>query len=147
MSKSITAMVLACLLGFSSMAQKASVFNTKGVAINGYDVVAFFTDSNAIKGNAVFSIQWQGASWWFASPEHAAAFSASPEKYAPQYGGYCAYGTSEGHKAPTEIDTWSIRNGKLYFNYNKKVQGLWLKDQQHLIEKADTQWPLIKDKE
>ena len=74
-------------------------------------------------------------------------FKQNPQKYAPQYGGYCAYGTSQAHKAPTETDTWSIVNDKLYFNYNKKVQALWLKDQPALIKKADTNWPEIKDKE
>lgn len=147
MKRSFTMILFTCLFSFSGMAQKACVFNTNGTAIHGYDVVAFFTDSNAAKGKPEFVIQWQGADWLFASQEHAAVFSAAPEKYAPQYGGYCAYGTAEGHKAPTEIDTWKIKNGKLYFNYNKKVQELWLKNQQQLIEKADKQWPLMKDTE
>jgi hypothetical protein len=147
MKRSVTMALLASLLSFSAMAQKASVFNTKGIAINGYDVVAFFTDSNAVKGMPAFKVHWQDADWLFINTEHAASFKANPEKYAPQYGGYCAYGTAEGHKAPTEIDTWKIKDGKLYFNYNKQVQKMWLNDLPHLIEKADGQWPLIKDKE
>jgi hypothetical protein len=67
-----------------------------------------------------------------------------PEKYAPQYGGYCAYGTSEGHKAPTQAETWTIVNGKLYFNYNKQVKQMWMKDQAHRIEIADQKWPEVK---
>jgi hypothetical protein len=71
-------------------------------------------------------------------------FAVDPEKYAPQYGGYCAYGTADGHKAPTETDTWTIDNNKLYFNYNQKVKELWNKDRPGLIKKADEQWPKIK---
>ena len=74
------------------------------------------------------------------------SFKKSPEKYAPQYGGYCAYGTAGGHKAPTQTETWTIVDGKLYFNYNEKVKESWNKEQAKLIEKANTQWPLIKDK-
>ncbi|HEY6900870.1 MAG TPA: YHS domain-containing (seleno)protein, partial [Puia sp.] len=85
--------------------------------------------------------------WCFSSPKNLEAFKASPEKYAPQYGGYCAYGTSQGHKAPTEVDTWTVLDGKLYFNYNQKVKAMWTKDQPALIKKADETWPTLKDKE
>ena len=90
---------------------------------------------------------WQGVNWFFASQSDLDSFKVNPEKYAPQYGGYCAYGTAEGHKAPTETDTWTIVDGKLYFNFNKKVKQYWLKDQSSLIKKADAQWPGLKDKE
>ena len=72
------------------------------------------------------------------------AFKSNPAKYAPQYGGYCAYGTSEGHKAPTQPDAWSIVDGKLYLNYNKDVQSDWKKKQSELIEKANRNWPKVK---
>ena len=138
-------LLLALVIG--SFAQKAPVFNKNGVAIGGYDVVAFFTDNMPVSGSPSFTYQWQDVNWYFANQQHLDSFKLSPEKYAPQYGGYCAYGTSEGHKAPTEIETWTMVDGKLFFNYNKAVQKLWLKDQQGLIKKADEQWPLIKDKE
>lgn len=141
----ITASLL--LLAIVSFAQKTSVFNKNGVAIGGYDVVAFYEESKPVMGNKKFSYQWQDANWYFANQQHLDSFKLSPVKYAPQYGGYCAYGTAEGHKAPTEIETWTIVDGRLFFNYNKAVQKLWLKDQQVLIKKADEQWPLIKDKE
>ncbi len=131
----------------SARAQSAAVFCTNGTALHGYDVVAFFTDSSAVKGDLSHLVHWQGADWLFSSDAHATAFKANPENYAPQYGGYCAYGTADGHKAPTEIDTWKIFDGKLYFNYNKKVQQLWLKDRKHLVETADLKWPEIKDRE
>jgi YHS domain-containing protein len=72
------------------------------------------------------------------------SFKKSPEKFAPQYGGYCANGTAAGHKAPTQTDTWTIVNGKLYFNYNGKVKEMWNKQQASYIEKANTQWHIIK---
>lgn len=129
------------------IAQKASVFNTNGTAIHGYDPVAFFTENKPEKGEEQFSYQWQDVNWLFVSKENLESFKAKPEKYAPQYGGYCAYGTAAGHKAPTETDTWTIVGNKLYFNYNKNVKTLWLKDQKNFIEKADKNWPGIKDKE
>lgn len=138
-------LVLALAIG--SFAQKAPVFNKNGVAIGGYDVVAFYDESKPVMGDKNLSYQWQDVNWYFTSLQHLDSFKLSPEKYAPQFGGYCAYGTAEGHKAPIEIDTWTIVNGKLFFNYNKAVQKLWLEDQQGLIKKADEKWPLIKDSE
>jgi hypothetical protein len=90
---------------------------------------------------------YKDAKWLFATQADLDAFKGSPERYAPQYGGYCAYGTSQGHKAPTKPETWTIVNDKLYFNYNPKVKEMWLKDQQALIEKADKNWVELKDKQ
>ena len=135
------------LISVQAFAQKSPVFNTDGTAIHGYDAVAFFKAGKPEKGKAQFSYKWKDASWLFAGKENLEAFKLNPEKYAPQYGGYCAYGTAEGHKAPTEIDTWAIVGDKLYFNYNKSVKNMWVKDQKKFIEKADKNWPEIKDKE
>jgi YHS domain-containing protein len=134
------------LMSVHTFAQKAAVFNTNGTAIHGYDAVAFFKAGKAEKGNTQFSYKWQDVNWQFASKENLEAFKVAPEKYAPQYGGYCAFGTADGYKAPTEIDTWTIAGDKLYFNYNKNVKVLWAKDQKNFIEKADKNWPEIKDK-
>jgi len=128
-------------------AQKSSVYVAGGKAIKGYDPVAFFTESKPMMGKDSLTLKWNGASWFFADRKDLELFQATPEKYAPQYGGYCAYGTSQGHKAPTEVETWTVVDGKLYFNYNKKVKELWVKDQTGLIQKADANWPMIKDKE
>jgi YHS domain-containing protein len=135
------------LMAMQGFAQKATVFNSNGIAIHGYDPVAFFTENKPEKGKEQFSYKWQDVNWLFATKENLESFKAMPEKYAPQYGGYCAYGTAAGHKAPTETDTWTIVGDKLYFNYNKNVKALWLKDQKNFIEKADKNWPGIKDKE
>jgi YHS domain-containing protein len=128
-------------------AQKAEVYSPGGKAIKGYDPVAFFTDSKPVKGADNLSYSWKGANWFFANRQNLERFKANPGKYAPQYGGYCAYGTSQGHKAPIEIDTWTILNDKLYFNYNQKVKETWIKDEAVYIQKADKQWPELKDKE
>jgi YHS domain-containing protein len=113
-------------------------------AINGYDPVAFFTQSGPIKGNDEFTYSWKDVNWYFASQQDLDAFKANPEMYAPQYGGYCAYGTAEGHKAPTQPDTWTIANGKLYFNYNQAVKQLWSGNRDAFIQKADTAWLRVK---
>jgi hypothetical protein len=135
------------LMALQSHAQISPVFAPGGKAIRGYDPVAFFSESKPVMGYDSLTFMWKDASWMFATKENRDLFVATPEKYTPQYGGYCAYGTSEGHKAPTQVETWSIANGKLYFNYNKNVQKEWNKNQPALIEKADKVWPEIKDKE
>ncbi len=83
----------------------------------------------------------------FASKANLDSFKKAPEHYAPQYGGYCAYGTAGGHKAPTETETWTIIDDKLYFNYNKKVKDQWVKKTAAYIEKANVNWEIIKDSE
>ncbi|MBS1567182.1 MAG: YHS domain-containing protein [Bacteroidetes bacterium] len=147
MKKTISTGLLALFILLSAHAQKSPVYITGGKAIKGYDPVAFFTASKPMMGKDSLMLQWNGASWYFASRSNLEAFRAAPEKYAPQYGGYCAYGTAQGHKAPTETDTWSVVDGKLYFNYNQKVKTMWMKDQPALIKKADETWPMLKDKE
>ena len=138
--------VALCVTG-NMFAQKSAVFVSDNAAIHGYDAVAYFKESKPVKGTKEFSLDWNNATWYFSNKENMESFKKAPEKYAPQYGGYCAYGTSEGHKAPTEPDAWAIVNGKLYFNYNKDVQTMWLKDKEERIKTADKKWVDIKDKE
>lgn len=139
--------VLVVFTMLTTYAQKSEIFAPAGKAIKGYDAVAFFRESKPVMGQDSLSYTWKDATWLFSSRKNMEDFKSNPEKYAPQYGGYCAYGTSQGHKSPTETDTWTIVNEKLYFNYNKKVQTIWLKDEKALIEKADQQWSDIKNKE
>ena len=147
MKQKIQLLLLAFMIGVSTWAQKAEIFSHEGKAIRGYDPVAFFTQQMPVKGSPAFEYKWKDAVWQFASKENKEAFEKDPTKYAPQFGGYCAYGTSQGHKAPTETDTWTIVDNKLYFNYNKKVKDSWSKNQQALIEKANLLWPEIRNKE
>ena len=130
-------------MGFFSFlfAQKGEVFTTPKGAIGGYDVVAFFTEQKPVKGKKEFTIEWKDATWYFSTADNKKTFESDPEKFAPQFGGYCAYGVSQNHKSPTEVDTWTIVDGKLYFNYNMEVKQLWLKDQSNLIQLANKNWP------
>ena len=112
-------------------------------AIRGYDTVAYFTDARAVPGLDAHSTEWNGARWKFASAEHLALFKASPEKYAPQYGGYCAFGVAQDHLVGVEPDKFKIIDGKLYLNYNAKVQDAWLKDPDGFIRQADTKYPQL----
>jgi hypothetical protein len=144
MKRTILLTAIAFLSILSVKAQKSEVFAPGGKAIKGYDPVAFFKQSKAVKGVDSLAYKWKDATWLFATRDDMEAFKATPEKYAPQYGGYCAYGTSQGHKAPTQTDTWTVANDKLYFNYNQDVKKLWTKDQDALIKTADEKWPEIK---
>jgi len=135
------------LLSTALQAQKSPVFIEGKAAIRGYDAVAYFTEHKPVKGNKNFSYEWNGADWYFSNNANLDSFKTHPQKYAPQFGGYCAYGTAEGHKAPTDPFAWTIINGKLYLNYNKEVQSLWKQKQDEYIENAEKNWPQLKDKE
>jgi len=126
------------------LAQSSEVFVTDEGAIQGYDAVAYFKEGKPLKGKSEFSTLWNGAQWSFSSKQNLEMFKSNPEKYAPQYGGYCAYGTSEGHKAPTQPDAFTIVNGKLYLNYNKDVRTEWSKNKKERILQADKNWPTVK---
>jgi YHS domain-containing protein len=146
--KKLIGIIVLLFIGLSTtFSQKAEIFSTNGKAIRGYDVVAFFSESKPVQGNESFSYTWKDATWLFSSRENLELFKTNPEKYAPQYGGYCAYGMSGGYKAPTVIETWKIWNGKLYFNYNLKVQELWNKDQSGYVQKADINWEKVRERE
>ncbi len=129
------------------LAQKSPVFVADGAAIHGYDAVAYFKEGKAVPGDPKFAYAYQGTQWRFANAGDLALFKAAPSTYVPQYGGYCAYGTADGHKAPTDPQAWTIVDDKLYLNYNKNVQTSWKKDTKGYIEKADKNWPGLKDKE
>ena len=116
-----------------------------GLAIKGYDPVAYFKDGKAEKGKAEFQSTYSGATYQFASQEHKALFDKEPAKYVPEYGGYCAYGLSQGHKAPVDPQAWTVVDGKLYLNYAAGVRSDWQKDKNGLIKKADAYWPRVKD--
>ena len=128
-------------------AQKSEVFSPSDKAIRGYDPVAYFTEGKAVKGNENLTYHWHDADWYFSSTQNLNSFSKNPDKYVPQYGGYCAYGLSEGHKAPTDPDAWTIVDGKLYLNYSKDVRTKWRENEKERIQKADKNWPQLKDKE
>ncbi len=126
------------------LAAFAGEFNeTDGVAIRGVDVVAYFTDQKAVKGSPEFSSEFKGSKFLFASAVHRDAFAADPEKYAPQYRGYCAFGVSGGYKADTDPAAFTVVDGKLYLNYNGEVKTMWTKDVPGFLKKSDEKWPEV----
>ncbi len=120
-----------------------SSYEETGIAIRGYDTVAYFTQGKPVEGKPEHSIDWRGATWLFSTQEHAELFDAEPEKYAPQYGGYCAYGVAQGYLVKIEPDQWSIVDNKLYLNYDRGVQKKWVKDIPGFITKANDQFSAL----
>ena len=112
-------------------------------AIRGYDTVAYFTENKAVKGIKEHVYEYKGVKWLVASAENKELFIANPEKYEPQYGGYCAYAVSKGGTASVEPDQFTVHNGKLYLNYNASINEKWLQDKDGFIAKADQNWPDI----
>lgn len=117
--------------------------NFLGQAIRGYDPVAYFKQGKAIKGQKHFQYEWKEAKWYFISQQNRDDFIQSPESYAPQYGGYCAWAVSQGYTASTDPEAWHIHQGKLYLNYSKEVQKTWSKDIPGNIQKGDKNWPKL----
>lgn len=121
--------------------QETEIFSVNHLAIRGYDPVAFFTMNDALEGKSDFSFEWKGATWQFTSKENQELFMANPETYAPQFGGYCAWGMREGYKAETKPkNAWTVYNNKLYLNYNKDTTKGWLEAKDQNIETAESNW-------
>jgi YHS domain-containing protein len=114
-----------------------------GVAINGYDPVAYFTDNKSVMGNKKYSFKWNNAEWYFASKIHLEMFEKSPEKYAPQYGGFCAFGITKNKLVSSDPNAWSIVDGKLYLCSTKEVHKLWKEDREENIKKGDKIYPKL----
>ena len=140
-----TVLAVAVFTFAASLSALANEIHTTGnVAINGYDAVAYFTDHKAVRGLAKFTTSYRGAIFHFASAAHRDAFMKNPRDYTPQYGGYCAYGTARGYKAPTEPQAFTIVEDKLYLNYNDSVMTTWRADVTGYIGKADANWDTVK---
>ncbi|HEX2581731.1 MAG TPA: YHS domain-containing (seleno)protein [Dongiaceae bacterium] len=145
----IMAIVFTALVAVgSASADGAKTFiwtNKQGVAINGYDPVAYFTDGKPAKGVPDYKTEWQGATWQFTSAAHRDLFAAAPEKYAPQYGGWCAFGVADGHAAETEPEkAWKIFNNKLYLNWDPDIAVKWQKDIPGYLQKSEANWQSVK---
>jgi len=124
-----------------AMAMEPSVFAEDGVAIRGADPVAFFTEGAPVIGSPEHALMWNDTTWHFASAENMELFMGDPEKYAPQYGGYCAFAMASGYIASTVPEAWTIYEDKLYLNYSTGVRGRWERDIPGNIMKADENWP------
>lgn len=145
----IAAVFTVAMLLFSqagnSQAAEAKVFtgSISGVAINGYDPVAYHTEQKPVAGSEAITADWNGVTWRFASEDNKAAFVATPEKYAPQYGGYCAWAVASGYTAKTDPDAFTLVDGKLYLNYSQGVQSKWRQDTAGNISKGNANWPKV----
>ncbi len=110
-------------------------------AIEGFDAVNYFTQSQPAKGSKDFSFEYRNKHWHFKNSENLALFTANPQKYAPQYGGHCAWRVAQdGAGVYGDPKIWTIVNNKLYLNYSQKVNDLWVKDIPGFIKKADDFW-------
>ena len=145
MKSLLSAMVWPLVLATALLAQTApAIYTTKSnLALSGYDAVSYFKDGKPVAGKPEFSYKWMDATWQFSSAENRDAFKAEPKKYAPQYGGYCAFGTSQGHLVSGDPQAWKVVNEKLYLNYNKDVQKFWLQDIPGYVQKADENYPKL----
>jgi len=141
--RSITALALLSVSSFA--ADLVNVSGASKVALSGYDPVAFFTDAKPVNGSPFISAEHQGATYFFASEEHKALFTANPEHYVPQFGGFCAFGVGLDKLFPVDINTWQVRNDKLYLNLNPAILEKFNADFNGNTAKADKNWPgLVK---
>ena len=143
----LISLVAGAALSVIALASRAGEFNeTNGVAIKGYDPVAFFKESKPVRGKDDFRFDYKGSTFIFSSADNRATFAADPEKYVPQYGGYCAFGTARGYKADIDPATFTVVDGRLYLNYNTQVQKEWAADRTRFIREADERWPAVSKK-
>lgn len=150
MKKWFAVLSVLALLVFAGAAQAGSdpvytgFFSDK--AVSGYDTVAYFTEGKPVVGDKAFSYEYQGAVWLFSSAANRALFVEKPLQYAPQYGGYCAWAASQNKIASADPLRWKIVDGKLYLNYDEKIQQKWEADIPGFIAGADKNWPALLDK-
>lgn len=149
LTPSIKAVFFAISLLMASQAFALDKINASffgNLAIEGYDPVAYFTQNKAVKGSKQYKFEWMDANWHFSSAENMALFKAAPEKYAPQYGGYCAYAVSQNTTAGIKPELFTLHDGKLYLNYNRSINKKWRADRDQYIIDADRYWPLLLEK-
>ena len=137
----VTATAISGAQAFFGSDDKTAYFAEDGVAIRGYDPVAYFDQGKPVEGSPEHSLEWQGVTWHFASAGHRSAFEQNPEKYAPAYGGFCAYAVAKGQLASVDPTAWKIVDGTLYLNYSHSIQDKWEQDIPGHIETAEMNWP------
>ncbi|QDG76678.1 YHS domain-containing (seleno)protein [Labrenzia sp. PHM005] len=131
--------------GFAVSADEITTFTKGGAAIGGTDPVAYFTEGKPVVGSDAYTFQHDDVTWKFSSAENRDKFAADPAKYAPQYGGFCAFGLSKGFKVPVVPEAWKIVDGKLYLNNSLAVQKRFEGNTAELINHADLNWDIVKD--
>jgi len=138
--------LMAVALGAAAVAGDAVNTDKHGLALQGYDPVAYFTEAKPTKGDPAITAEHLGATYRFASAANREAFLAEPDRYAPQYGGWCAYAMARGSKADIDPGAFKVVDGKLYLNYSAGVQKKWEQDIPGYIAKADDRWPEVRDR-
>lgn len=129
----------------AAAARKPPVYAPDGVAVGGHDPVAYFTEGRPVPGNPDITSEWMGALVRFSSAENKATFDADPERYAPRFGGYCAYAVSRGYTASGDPEAWTVHEDRLYLNFSKSVRALWSLRKESNIAKAEANWPDVLD--
>ncbi len=146
----LASVLTAACAGFPHRASQSDAVEAvdlqKGFALKGYDPVAYFSDGRPAAGDPAISYQWRGATWLFATAEHRAAFAADPARYAPQFGGYCAFAVSRGTTADGDPLRWAVVNDKLYLNNNLLAMKFWDEDRPGNIQAGNSNWELIPKK-
>ena len=126
-----------------SQARSTEINSPGGLAIGGYDPVGYFVEARPVRGRADYALMWMGATWLFASADNRAAFEADPYRYAPAFGGYCAYSVSRGYMAASDPEAFAIEGGRLYLIRSQADRELWLQDVAGNIARAQANWPAI----
>jgi YHS domain-containing protein len=144
--RALAALALVVTLLGATPAEAGAINTTlfRNLAIEGTDPVAYFTEGRPVEGSSAYQHEWMGATWRFATAENLELFRADPERYAPQYGGYCAYAVANGYTAKIDPEAWRIEGGRLYLNYSTDVRALWEQDVPGNIAKGDRNWPEIR---
>jgi YHS domain-containing protein len=134
---------LALVTATAASAAPANYTGGTGAGASGYDVVAYFTQSKAVRGKADITASYNGVTWRFSSEANKALFVANPGKYAPKFGGYCAWAVAHGVTAPGSPQAWSIVGGRLYLNINKSIRAKWKADAATQIKNGNANWPKV----
>lgn len=138
-----SALVALLTLPLAARAPAQTVYAEQGLAMRGTDPVAYFDQARPVPGRPEFALDWNGATWRFASAANRDRFAADPQRFAPAYGGFCAYAVSEGYTAPTDPEAWRIVNGRLFLNYDRSVQRTWERDIPGRVARGDANWPRL----
>lgn len=145
----IRIIIIAAVVSFANMpiqayAKQDEIYTSwrNNFAVDGYDVVSFYL-GRPVRGKSQYVTSWNGALWKFSSQANLDRFVKSPEEYAPAYGGYCAWAVAKGKLARGKAKHWTLKDGKLYLNFNKKIKQRWLRQADNFIDKADQNWPDI----
>lgn len=146
--RSLSPLILLLSFAFSTPAQAGAVNRTLlgGLAIDGYDSVAYHLEQRAVKGRREFRHDWNGATWQFANADHLQRFKAEPQRYAPQYGGYCAYAVAAKNElVDIDPEAFTLVDGKLYLNYSTSIRAQWESRRAQYITQGDRHWPALRD--